>query len=221
MHLVLKDTEVVKLLIDVDLNVNDRTHDFYTPLGLACFHGHYDIVKYFLSENGKTLDNSVDITIKIQKGWSVLHAACVNGNIEIVKELIDVGCNLNETNDDRVTPLYLASCLNGHTEVVKLLIDVGLKVNDTTDKGYTPLYLACQNGHYDIVKYLLDLNGGILNSLVDTTIKDSHGHLAFYTAKTNKHTDVVRLLTDAGMNEAEQRSTIHAIHAIKDYCFIQ
>lgn len=63
------------------------------------------------------------------------------------------------------------------------------------------------------IKYLLDVdyNGKIVHYIVDTTIKDSYGHSAFHTSMSNKHTDVGKLLTDVGNNEAEkQTTTTHA-----------
>jgi ankyrin repeat protein len=49
-----------------------------------------------------------------------LHLAVQNGNIEIVRMLLDAGHDLNTVNADDITPLQLAIQL-GHTEIVALL----------------------------------------------------------------------------------------------------
>ncbi|CAG2228498.1 unnamed protein product [Mytilus edulis] len=162
---------------------------------------------------GPELNSRVYTTIKDQKGWSALHLACQNGHIEVIKLLIDVGMNINDTTNSGSTPLHKAcqedqkgwsashvACQNGHIEVVKLLIDVGMNINDTTNSGSTPLHKACQKGHYETVKFLLDLNGQALNSRVNTTVKNDKGWSAFHLACRNGHKEVIKLFIDVGMN---------------------
>ena len=55
-----------------------------------------------------------------------LHLAVQNGNIEIVKMLLDAGHDLNAVNADDLTPLQLAIQL-GHTEIVTLLSEKNKK----------------------------------------------------------------------------------------------
>lgn len=247
-------TEVVKLLIDVGLNVNDTTHNGCTPLLLACQNGHYDIVKHLLDLNGDTLNSCVDTTIKSASGWSVLHEACFQGHTHVVRLLITANVKINDKTKNGSTPLHLAclrghyetvkflldlngdkpnsrvdttvmdengrsvlhtASLNRHREVVKLLIDVGLNLNDRLKDGSTPLFLACEKGHYETGKCLLDLNGDKTNCRVDTTVKDTPGNSASRVAFLNQHTEIVKLLTDHGINEAEQRR-----HSMKEYCVI-
>ncbi|XP_052086516.1 serine/threonine-protein phosphatase 6 regulatory ankyrin repeat subunit B-like [Mytilus californianus] len=125
-------TDVVKLLIDVGLNVNDTSNNGSTPLYLACQNGHYDTVKYLLDLNGQTLNNQ-NTTLKDEVGWSVLHVACSNGHSQVVKLLIDIGMNLNDTSNKGSTPLFLA-CRNGHYDTVNFLLDLnGQTLNSRVD----------------------------------------------------------------------------------------
>ncbi|CAG2228497.1 unnamed protein product [Mytilus edulis] len=154
--------EVIKLLIDVGMNINDTTNSGSTPLHKACQEGHYETVKFLLDLNGQALNSRVHTTLKNDKGWLAFHLACRNGHIEVVKLFIDA--------DQQGWSASHVACQNGHIEVVKLLIDVGMNINDTTNSGSTPLHKACQQGHYETLKFLLDLNGQALNS-VHTTLK--------------------------------------------------
>ncbi|VDI42961.1 serine/threonine-protein phosphatase 6 regulatory ankyrin repeat subunit A [Mytilus galloprovincialis] len=232
-------TEVVKLLIDVCMNLDETSYTGSTPLFLACQRGNFETVKYLLDLNGKNINSRVDTRKKRVNGLSALHTACINGHLDIVKLLVNVGVNLNDTSNKGCTPLFQAceeghyeivkflldlngqalnsrvnttltdstewsvldvACYNGHIEVVKLLVDVCINLNRTTDYGSTPLNKACQKGHYDTVKFLLDLNGQVLNSRVDTTIKSLFGGSALHVACKNGHIEVVKLLVDVGMN---------------------
>lgn len=73
-------TEIVKLLNDVDMNVNEATNKGCTPLNIACQKGHYDTVNYLLDLNGHIFNSRVDITKKDQDGNTVLHAASSAGH---------------------------------------------------------------------------------------------------------------------------------------------
>lgn len=77
-------TEVVKLLIGFDMNVNDKTNYGSTPVYLACKKGHFDTVKFLLDLSDQTLDSCVDTTATTHYGWTV----CSKGHTEVVELLI-------------------------------------------------------------------------------------------------------------------------------------
>ncbi len=41
-------------------------------------------------------------------GWTALHYAVINGDVELVKYLIKYGANVNKATGEGSTPLYLA-----------------------------------------------------------------------------------------------------------------
>ncbi|VDI47763.1 Hypothetical predicted protein [Mytilus galloprovincialis] len=199
---------IPKLLIDVGMNINDRTNKGSTPLYLACQKGHFETVKYLMYLNGQILNNRVDTSIKQEQGWSALHIACSHGHIEVVKLLVDVGMNLNDTTKKGCTPLYLA-CKTGQFETLKYLLNLNSKpLNtrvDTTikdEQAWSPLHLACQNGHIEVAKLLIDVG----MNLNDTT---NCGSTPLHKACQNGHYETVKLLLD--LNGLELNSRVDTV----------
>nr|CAH7744615.1 unnamed protein product [Callosobruchus chinensis] len=105
---------------------------------------------------------------KNDKGETQLHTACIQGHLQVVRHLLDLGHPVNVRDYSGWLPLHEA-CNHGHLEVVKLLVEKGANVNDrggTYCGGITPLYDAARNGHLQVVEYLLD-NGASVNTKTD------------------------------------------------------
>jgi len=85
---------------------------------------------------------------------AVLSETLSAADIEKIRSLIDSGADVNVTNTNGVTPLYVA-LHKGHTEVVKLLLAANADVNAASKKGKTPLDIASQKGHTEIVELLM------------------------------------------------------------------
>ena len=69
------------------------------------------------------------------------HGAAMMGMIELVKQHIASGTDVNAKDDSGSTPLHRAA-LNGRKETVELLIANGAEVNAKDNLGWTPLDLA-------------------------------------------------------------------------------
>ncbi|KAH8397384.1 hypothetical protein KR222_001208 [Zaprionus bogoriensis] len=101
------------------------------------------------------------LTIKRNnKGETQLHQACIAGNLELARRLIEQGHTVNVRDHAGWLPLHEASN-HGFRDIVELLLDKGaaVAINDkggTSCDGITPLYDACANGFLDVVELLLE-----------------------------------------------------------------
>lgn len=87
---------------------------------------------------------------------SALLSACQEGNLTLVKKLLDQGANIEcQASDTGAHPLDRAS-YSGHLETVRFLIQRGACVNQERVTGSTPLFQAASVGHKDVVQLLLE-----------------------------------------------------------------
>ena len=59
-------------------------------------------------------------------GATVLHGAAEGGNVELVRELVGRGCDVNAVEANRCTPLHDAA-ISGRTDAVRELIKLDAK----------------------------------------------------------------------------------------------
>jgi ankyrin repeat protein len=87
------------------------------------------------------------------KKISPLTYACETGMIARVKEAINNGSDVNETDEDGTTPIH-AAAKNGYLEIVKLLLELGADKNRSNTDGLLPIDLAEEKGHQIIADLL-------------------------------------------------------------------
>ncbi|KAF8566153.1 hypothetical protein P879_08222 [Paragonimus westermani] len=92
---------------------------------------------------------------------TLLHHACLLGNLEAVRLLIDSGLHPDIGNVDGQTPLCDAA-LHGSTDIVSLLLSSGVDVNPLSYWG-SPLMYATQNENLGAMQLLINA-GAELNS---------------------------------------------------------
>jgi ankyrin repeat protein len=84
-----------------------------------------------------------------------LIAAAHEGDIALIKSLLEKGADVNTADKDGNTALMQASN-NGHTKTAKLLIEKGAEVNAIDKNGWTALMVASYNSHTETAKLLLE-----------------------------------------------------------------
>ena len=166
--------------------------DGFTALDIAILNGDLDIAQELCKE------------MNISTSWlndssSSLHwAACV-GRVNVVRELINKGGDIEVKDKNGVTPLHLAS-FNGHLDVVKFLVENKADINAKDKDGYTPLHKASENGHLNVAKFVVE-------NKADIHAKDKWGDTPLHEASRWGRLDVVKFLIN---NKAE-------IHAKDNY----
>lgn len=109
-------TDIVKLLLEREADVNVKNTDGVSALRMASQEGHTDIVKLLL-------ERGADVNIKSTNGVTALMKASQNGHTDIVKLLLERGADVAATGVEW-TALKLAKRM-GHTEIVQLLEEAG------------------------------------------------------------------------------------------------
>jgi CubicO group peptidase (beta-lactamase class C family) len=99
-----------------------------------------------------------------------LHLAALQGNVEVIRQHINAGSDLNEKDAWGSTPLIIAATF-GKTEVARALIEAGADMSITNNDGATALHAAAFLCRTEIVKALLD-NGA------NKYLKDNFGNTA-------------------------------------------
>ncbi len=80
--------------------------------------------------------------------------AARDGNIEVIKQHLDNGVDVNSKDESQGTALHLAA-VTGHKEIVELLIAKGADVDAKDNHGWTPLHYTVSGVHKEIVEILI------------------------------------------------------------------
>ncbi|MGC9057983.1 MAG: ankyrin repeat domain-containing protein [Candidatus Micrarchaeia archaeon] len=115
--------------------------------------------------------------------WELLKAA-KSGDLARIKELLNMGADVNAKDNDGETPAHWAT-RNGHLEPLKVLIENGADVNAKDNDGWTPAHWATRNGHLEPLKVLIE-NGADVNS------KDKYDWTPFDLAKTDEIKQILK-----------------------------
>ncbi|PCI97013.1 MAG: hypothetical protein COB15_08590 [Flavobacteriales bacterium] len=89
--------------------------------------------------------------------------AVKQGNLELVKNLLNNGAEINTTVSDssKKRKLIHHASQKGYTELVQFLIDKGALVNDKDSDGKTPLWYAAEENNYEVAKILINNNAEV------------------------------------------------------------
>jgi ankyrin repeat protein/Txe/YoeB family toxin of Txe-Axe toxin-antitoxin module len=109
-----------------------------------------------------------------------LMIASGNGNLGIVKLLINYDADINYKDKEMNTPLILAA-KNGQYHLIQTLLKYGAAINAQNKKKDTAIIVAATNAHVETVRMLLKKYGG-----VDKKVKDSCKKEAQKRVKTIK-----------------------------------
>ncbi len=116
------------------------------------------------------------------------------GKENLAKLLVEYGADVNAKDVHGDTALMWAANA-GHLNVFKFLVEHGANVNAAatlgTYSGYTALMYASEAGYVNVVKSLIK-HGANINA------KKKNGDTALSLAENNGHTEVARILREAG-----------------------
>ena len=199
---------IVKLLLEEEVDVN--LPGGHLPVVEASKSGNIGVVDILL-EKGARINQCLHLLCKDEAcfmleydddphyhdGPNALMVACDQGDIEMVRFLLDHGADIGACLTQAVgeiegfTPIAFAS-RSYHWNVVKLLVANGVDINETLVNGEakyhsSSLMYACAQGDIDVVKELMNLGADINAFLIDfegNATPDSplmsasaHGHL--------------------------------------------
>ncbi len=86
--------------------------------------------------NAMIRDDSELVQERYARGDTALHHAARNGDLEIVKQLVSNGADVNATTDNNHFPLYCAAG-HGHVETTQYLVDKGADLQARLSDGKT------------------------------------------------------------------------------------
>jgi Ankyrin repeats (3 copies) len=78
-----------------------------------------------------------------------------HGDTALIRDLVAHGVDVNERDNEDMTPLHHAA-YQGQLAVIEELLNFGADVNAKDLYGYTPLILATRSGKAEVVKLLLE-----------------------------------------------------------------
>jgi len=159
-------------------NTETRNVDGFTPLIMASYLGHGEIVKQLLRAGAS-------IEAKDNLGFTALQAAAQEGRLEVVRILISKNANVNTHSNDKATPLIKATEL-GHLQVVRVLLNAGAETEACcTLDGGSALTVAAEANHFEIVMELIRQGANV-------SATTTGGRTALF--KANAHKDTRKML---------------------------
>ena len=149
------------MLIERDANPGLVSTNGSTALHFAAHRGNDQVAELLL------LHAKIDVDSKDSAHMTPLHLACVSGNTDISRMLLDHGADIRAKSTELMTPLHTA-VYNGNSEVAAMILEVGvwplqnaiLANNSVTVLELNKIYLSLTT------KVLVASRGLMLSALV-------------------------------------------------------
>ena len=167
---------IVKLLLAAGADINTVGDENRTAIFIASCHRRSNVVKELLLWKP-------DLEIQPSSARTVLFQLVVNGDLEMVKRLLDAGaCPEPKLNGQMFMPVHAAAYGN-HVLIMKLLLESGASLTTTTKDGEMPFMLACRRGNLEIMDLILEI--AHINQQVATADGSSLYHRAAGSGKVS------------------------------------
>ncbi|GAB5362828.1 hypothetical protein AAMO2058_000832400 [Amorphochlora amoebiformis] len=163
-----------------------------------------------LPEIRKALFLGADINLRVTAvGSSPLMCAAYDGDLEIVKYLLQNKAKVNFQNIEKNTALLFAAD-HGYLEVSKILLEAKSNPNMRDNEDYDATMLVCRRRHVDILRILLE-------NKASTAGKTGLGDTPLIMAAWNGHVDIALCLIkhNACVNTANNRGDAPLFFAAK------
>ncbi|KAF8397565.1 hypothetical protein HHK36_016485 [Tetracentron sinense] len=155
-----------------------------TTLYVAAEYGYVDVVKEMIK-----FYDIVSAGIKAKNGSDAFHIAAKQGDLDVLKVLLEALPELYITVDLSNTTALHTAATQGHVDVVNFLLESGSSlIAIARSNGKTSLHSAARNGHFEVVKALLSKEPGFV------TRKDKKGQTALHMAVKGQNIEVVEEL---------------------------
>lgn len=130
--------------------------------------------------------------------------AAQRGDVEIVRELLRSGADVNAAQGDGMSALHWAA-MNDRPDIIDVLLYAGANLESTTRLGgYTPLHLASRAGHAPAIERLLE---GRADSGAETTSGVTPLHFASAAGRPDAVEALVRHGVDVDARTASDAQT--------------
>ncbi|XP_045806520.1 ankyrin repeat-containing protein At5g02620-like isoform X2 [Trifolium pratense] len=164
-----------------------QNQDGETALYVAAEYGYIDVVREMIQYY-----DLADAGIKARNGFDAFHIAAKQGDIDILKILMEVHPDLSMTVDPSNTTALHTAATQGHIEIVKFLLEAGSSLATIAkSNGKTALHSAARNGHLEVVKALVEKEPGV------AIRTDKKGQTALHMAVKGQNLEVVEALIKA------------------------
>jgi ankyrin repeat protein len=195
--------QVIRMLEQNPDQLNAKNSDAMTPLNLASYRGHADIV-------ARLLQMGADPTIGDNENSQPIHNAAVAGNIDVIAELLKYGVDINSQDANGMTALLFAISYR-QFETVDYLLNNNASANTANSRGLTSLHYIAFGEAEDLARKLI-AHGADLNA------KTFEGETPLHYTVWRNNLEMAELLLKAGadteIQEDYARTPLH--HAARE-----
>lgn len=190
------NAEMVNVLLEQGVNPNTRNEGGITPLIWSTVAKHKEIVKSLLvaGEDPNFIGTDPKGFRRRPEQFSPLYFATFFGRwsakpieLEILKDLLDAGANVNSKDGVGRTPLSWAAERRAKS-VLQILLDAGSEIDSVDRCNRTPLFYATINNNVGAVKVLLERGS------IGTTVQTSAGRNPLDVVRELKFSEIEQLL---------------------------
>ncbi|XP_046336687.2 putative ankyrin repeat protein RF_0381 [Haliotis rufescens] len=182
------DLPKVTYILSQDIaNLNKSGKNGMTPAMIAAQKGHREILELLVKKGA-------DLCLLDDDDNTILHVACKEGNVEIVKYIHSQNIIDTESRGDYGNTPVMFAALYRQMEVFFFLVKMGAHLSKLDDDGENILHLSSRGGDVEIVNCILKRN------VVDINSEGDDGVTPLMLAAYFRRRQVFYLLIERGAN---------------------